>query len=122
MTLGDSPCTLLVSPWLGEVVGASLAMGPALVQPLLAPGAIMTVIRCSVGAPSECRDASASLTFGTDFSGTRTRIHVLFAVLHQARRAWCRVSNRLLIRVRVLEISVPKVVTTEKRYVRRTDY
>ena len=27
MTLGDSPCTLLVSPWLGEVVGASLAMG-----------------------------------------------------------------------------------------------
>ena len=26
--LGDSPCTLLlVSPWLGEVVGASLAMG-----------------------------------------------------------------------------------------------
>ena len=27
MGLGDSPCTLLVSPWLGEVVGASLAMG-----------------------------------------------------------------------------------------------
>ena len=26
----------------------------------------MTVIRCSVGGPSECRDASASLTFGTD--------------------------------------------------------
>ena len=27
MALGDSPCTLLVSSWLGEVVGASLAMG-----------------------------------------------------------------------------------------------
>ena len=27
MGLGDSPCTLLVFPWLGEVVGASLAMG-----------------------------------------------------------------------------------------------
>ena len=24
---GDSPCTLLVFPWLGEVVGASLAIG-----------------------------------------------------------------------------------------------
>ena len=27
MGLGHSPCTLLVFPWLGEVVGASLAMG-----------------------------------------------------------------------------------------------
>ena len=27
MALVDSPCTLLVSSWLGEVVGASLAMG-----------------------------------------------------------------------------------------------
>ena len=27
MALGDSPCTLLVFPRLGEVVGASLAMG-----------------------------------------------------------------------------------------------
>ena len=27
MGIGDSPCTLLVFPWLGEVVGASLAMG-----------------------------------------------------------------------------------------------
>ena len=59
MTLGDSPCTLLVSPWLREVMGASLVIGQALVQPLLAPGAIVTVIRCFVGGPSECRDASA---------------------------------------------------------------
>ena len=78
----------------------------------------MTVIRCSVGGPSECRDASASLTFGTDFSGLRTRIDVLFAVLQQGQCACCSVSNRLLIRVRVLEKSVPKVVDTEKRYVR----
>jgi hypothetical protein len=59
MTLCDSPCTLLVPPWLGEVVGASLAIVSALVQPLLAPGAIVTVIRCPVGGPSECGDASA---------------------------------------------------------------
>ena len=60
MALGDSPCTLLVSLWLGEVVGASLAMGHALVQSLLAPGAIVSVIRCSVGAPSECRVSRVS--------------------------------------------------------------
>ena len=89
-----------------------------MIQPLLAPGAIVTVIRCSVGGPSECRDASASLTFGTDFSGLRTRIDVRFATLHQARCTSCSVSNRLLIRVRVLEKSVPKVKNTEKRYVR----
>ena len=74
MGLGDSACTLLVFPWLGEVVGASLALGKAMGQPLLALGAIVTVIRCSVGAPSECRVSSASLTCGTDISGTRKRI------------------------------------------------
>ena len=41
MGLGDSACTLLVFPWLGEVVGASLALGKALGQPLLALGAIV---------------------------------------------------------------------------------
>ena len=104
MTLGDSPCTLLVSPWLGEVVGASLAMGQALVQPLLAPGAIVTVIRCSVGGPSECRVSSASLTCNP---------HILCLV--------CMNPNGMSIRGRTPEICGLQVVNTEKRYV-RTDY
>ena len=89
MALGDSPCTLLVSLWLGEVVGASLAMGHALVQSLLAPGAIVSVIRCSVGAPSECRVSSASLTCGTDISGTRNRFDSPFGFIHRRQR-YCK--------------------------------
>ena len=73
MTLGDSPCTLLVSPWLGEVVGASLALGKAMCQPLLALGAIWEVIRCSDGAPSAHRVSSRSLTCDTFFSKLNTR-------------------------------------------------
>ena len=85
MALGDSTCTLLVSLWLGEVVCASLSMGYALVQSLLAPGAIVSVIRCSIGAPSMCRVSSASLTCGTGFSGTRNRFDSPFGLLQQAQ-------------------------------------
>ena len=123
MALGDSPCTLLVSLWLGEVVGASLAMGHALVQSLLAPGAIvsLSVIRCSVGAPSECRVSSASLTCGTDFSRTRNRFYSPFGFLQRAQSRRCKNPNGESNRFRVLQKSVPQVVTTEKCYV-YTDY
>ena len=40
---------------------------------LLAPGAIVSVIQCSVGAPSECQVCNASLTCDPDVSGTRSR-------------------------------------------------
>ena len=78
-----------------------------MVQPLLAHGAIVTVIRCSVGAPSECRDASASLTCGT------------------MRSLYGRNPNGESNRFRVPEIEGSpwgsQVVTTEKCYV-YTDY
>ena len=37
----------------------------------------------SVGAPSECRDASASLTCGTDISGTRNRFDSPFGFIQR---------------------------------------
>ena len=39
--------------------GCITGMGHALVQSLLAPGGIVSVIRCSVGARSECRVSRA---------------------------------------------------------------
>ena len=58
LTLGDSPCTLLVSLWLGEVVGASLAMGHALVQSLLE---LLEPSYQSFGAPSVLRRSAESV-------------------------------------------------------------
>ena len=46
-----------LSPWLGEVVGTSLALGKAMGQPLLALsksyGAPSVLRRCSVSTPSQ---------------------------------------------------------------------
>ena len=74
----------------GEVVGASLAMGHALVQSLLAPGAIVSVIQCSVGAPSrvvarrsaESVHSSASLTCDHSISGTQNRFDSPFGLFY----------------------------------------
>ena len=74
----DFTCPPLVDPWLGEVVGTSLALGKAMGQPLLALGAIWEVIRCSDGAPSAHRVSSRSLTCDTFFSKLNTRTPLFY--------------------------------------------
>ena len=77
----DSICPPLVDPWLGEVVGTSLALGKAMGQPLLALGAIWEVIRCSDGAPSAHRVSSRSLTCDTFFSKLNTRTPRFYGIV-----------------------------------------
>ena len=57
----------------------------------------------------ECRVASASLTYGTDFSGTRTRIYKRFEMVQRAQRRRCTNPNDESVRVRNPEKSVPQV-------------
>ena len=67
MALGDSPCALLVLLWLGaigEVVGASLVMVHALVQSLLAPGAIVSASVASCGVAHTCSSTPAQKRAG----------------------------------------------------------
>ena len=95
----DYICPPLVDPWLGEVVGTSLALGKAMWQPLLALGAIWEVIRCSDGAPSAHRVSSRSLTCIPFFSKLNTRTPLFFialATIHQRLCAWCMVNGSAL--------------------------
>ena len=84
---------------LGEVVGVYLAMGYVLVQSLLASGAIVSVIRCSVGAPSECRVSSASLTYDQcdpSISGTRNRFDSPFGFVQRTLDRKSRILKKTL--------------------------
>ena len=94
LPLGDSPCTLLVFIWLGEVVGASLAritdnaaclgtVASSSWQVVLEPS-YQSLCRCSVGVPSQC---GASLTCGPDLSGTRNRFDSPYGFLQRAGAA-----------------------------------
>ena len=92
----------------GSITGNEVGLG-TVATTVLAPGAIVSVIRCSVGAPSECRVSSASLTCGTDFSGTRNRFDSPFGFIHRRRCARCRNPNGESNRFRVPEISGSQV-------------